>query len=228
MASTGDASAWAQAAAALRRRIRQTVPRQPLLETLRKRRLVGRARRTAAIPPSSTDLTRHEFLGGACLVVGGASPDIKRGMSLGFTISVGLIVLTMLGADPLRAATTPPVIRQQATDDEGDRQASVGEDILVTGRRVAGSAIGDAEPVAILDAAALRSLGATDLRMVLDRLKPLTEAAGGGSPVILLNGRRVSSFGELRSLPPPRRSTEPRCCPSRRRRASASPQRYGC
>ena len=113
------------------------------------------------------------------------------------------IALAALGSGPF-AASAEPMAAQDRTDDisEGKEQSGEHDDIVVTGRRVAGSAIGDAAPVAILDAAALRSLGATDLQTVLDRLKPLTESAGGGSPVILLNGRRVSSFGELRSLPP--------------------------
>ncbi len=113
------------------------------------------------------------------------------------------MALAAFGSAPF-AASAEPMAVQDRTDgiSEGKEQAQAGEDIIVTGRRIAGSAISDAAPVAILDSDALRSLGATDLQTVLDRLKPLTEAAGGGSPVILLNGRRVSSFGELRSLPP--------------------------
>jgi len=91
---------------------------------------------------------------------------------------------------------------QSGSDQEEPDTRSRDDDIVVNGRRISGSIITDTLPVAVLAGDALRSLGATDLRTILDRLKPLTEAAGGGEPVILLNGRRVSSIGELQGLPP--------------------------
>lgn len=57
----------------------------------------------------------------------------------------------------------------QGEDDKPPRDT----DIVVTGRRVLGSIITDTLPVAILGGDALRSLGATDLRTVLDRLKQI-------------------------------------------------------
>ncbi|MDP1027123.1 TonB-dependent receptor [Sphingomonas sp. KR1UV-12] len=74
--------------------------------------------------------------------------------------------------------------------------------IVVTGERVQGSAIGDAAPVAVLNGDALRSLGATSMKELLDRLKPLGRSAVGGEPVLLLNGRRISGWEDLRSIPP--------------------------
>ena len=98
-------------------------------------------------------------------------------------------------------AQTPSAAQSDDRREEGS-QRPAGGDIIVTGRRVAGSAIRDTAPVAVLDAEAIRSLGATDLQTVLNRLKALTDSASGGDPVILLNGRRISGFSELRSLPP--------------------------
>ncbi|MGU3392054.1 TonB-dependent receptor [Sphingomonas sp. M1A8_2b] len=74
-------------------------------------------------------------------------------------------------------------------------------DIVVTGQRIAGTAIGATDPTATLDQAAIQSLGAADLKTLLERLKPLTTSASGGDPVYLLNGRRMSSMNELYSLP---------------------------
>ncbi len=76
------------------------------------------------------------------------------------------------------------------------------DDIVVTGDRIPGSAIGITEPVAVLDSAAMKALGVTNLSNMLRLLKPLTTSAGGGDPVFLLNGRRISGYGEIQSLPP--------------------------
>jgi iron complex outermembrane receptor protein len=76
-----------------------------------------------------------------------------------------------------------------------------GDDIVITGQRSPGSAVGAIDPTATLDQAGIQSLGATDLKTLLERLKPLTTSASGGDPVYLLNGRRMSSMNELYSLP---------------------------
>ncbi len=53
----------------------------------------------------------------------------------------------------------------------------------------------------MLDAQALEALGATNLADLLKKVKALTSSSGGGEPVMLLNGRRVSGFSEFQSLP---------------------------
>ncbi|WP_267396741.1 MULTISPECIES: TonB-dependent receptor [unclassified Sphingomonas] len=87
------------------------------------------------------------------------------------------------------------------TDTAGEQLAGDG-DIVVVGRRVPGSAIGDVEPIAVLDQDAIRSIGATSLKALIERLKPLTTSTDGSEPVYLLNGRRVSGLSELDNLPP--------------------------
>jgi hypothetical protein len=84
---------------------------------------------------------------------------------------------------------------------QGD-SASSDRDILVVGQHVAGSAIGDAQPIGVLDEQAIHSLGAMTFKQVIDRLKPLTTSASGADAIYLLNGRRISGFEELESLPP--------------------------
>lgn len=88
-----------------------------------------------------------------------------------------------------------PAAAQEETDARDD-------EIVVTGKRPPGSAIGDIAPVAVLDAAALRALGATSMQQLAELLKPLTSSASGGEPVFLLNGRRISSQREIWTLPP--------------------------
>ncbi len=77
----------------------------------------------------------------------------------------------------------------------GDRE------VVVTGERIRGSAIGTVPPVATLDADALHALGVSTVKEMLQRLKGLTASGGGGEPVPLLNGRRISGWQELYDIP---------------------------
>lgn len=75
-------------------------------------------------------------------------------------------------------------------------------DIVVVGEKLRGSAIGDSAPVAVLDAQAIKALGASRIDDLLRLLKPLTTSNSGADPVFLLNGRRISGYEELQTLPP--------------------------
>ncbi len=100
---------------------------------------------------------------------------------------------TLVGAAVL--AMPVPATAQEDAEPRDD-------DIIVTGKRPPGSAIGDVAPVAVLDAAALRALGATSMAQLAKLLEPLTSSASGGAPVFLLNGRRIASEREIWTLPP--------------------------
>ena len=76
------------------------------------------------------------------------------------------------------------------------------EEIIVTGDRF-GPAAGDAAPEYRLTPEDLQAYAAATLGELLDALKPLTRSArGSGPPITLVNGRRISSFAEIRELPP--------------------------
>jgi hypothetical protein len=106
---------------------------------------------------------------------------------------IACLSMAAVQAAPVGTGATRP---QEPSPPAGDA------DILVMGKRVAGSAIGDIQPVATLDQDALRALGAVSMKELVERLKPLTTSASGGEPVPLLNGRRISGFQELYTLPP--------------------------
>ena len=76
------------------------------------------------------------------------------------------------------------------------------EDIVVVGEKLRGSAIADGAPVAVLDAQAIKALGASKIDDLLRLLKPLTTSNSGADPVFLLNGRRISGYEEVQTLPP--------------------------
>jgi hypothetical protein len=81
---------------------------------------------------------------------------------------------------------------------------SLGE-IVVTAERIRGSVDTDVPPVEQLDEADIAALGASSLTDLVAAVAPQANSGrgrGGGQPIVLLNGQRVSGFRELRDLPP--------------------------
>ncbi|HZF95639.1 MAG TPA: TonB-dependent receptor plug domain-containing protein, partial [Allosphingosinicella sp.] len=81
-----------------------------------------------------------------------------------------------------------------------------GESIVVTGQRLRGAVDSDVPPEIQLDRRDIRATGAGSIAELLEAISPQTRSGrgrgGGGGPVVLLNGRRISGFGEIRDLPP--------------------------
>ena len=83
--------------------------------------------------------------------------------------------------------------------------AADGDTIIVTAQRLRGRVVGDIPPQVTLDSTAIQSLGASTLSEIISLLSAQTRSGqgrGGEAPVVLLNGRRISSFAEVRDLPP--------------------------
>lgn len=79
------------------------------------------------------------------------------------------------------------------------------EEILVLGSRARGAVEGNLAPVIQLDAGDIRATGAGSLADLLQELAPQIRSGGGRggeAPVVLINGKRVSGFAELRNIPP--------------------------
>jgi hypothetical protein len=78
------------------------------------------------------------------------------------------------------------------------------EDIVVRGKPPRGSAIGDIQPETILKSRDVKATGATSFDELLDAIAPdigVARGAGAARPLVLLNGRRVSNYRELRDIP---------------------------
>ena len=102
---------------------------------------------------------------------------------------------------PAAAADAPP----DPDDPDADLDEDEGETIVVTGQRQRGAVLGDIPPEVQLDRREIRALGAGSLTELLDAIAPQTRSGRGrdqGRPVILLNGRRISGFSEIRNIPP--------------------------
>ena len=94
---------------------------------------------------------------------------------------------------------------QPEAQDEDDLVFEEDSEIVVTGQRPRGSVLGDIPAEVTLSPAEIRSYGASSVNELLEALAPQTASGrgrGGGRPVVLVNGRRISSFSEVRDIPP--------------------------
>ena len=115
-----------------------------------------------------------------------------------------LLAATALAATPALAVDDQPVdtVSVQSDSDFGDDYE---DEIVVTAPRLAGQLDTDFAAEVELDEADIASYGASSIAELLDALEPQTRSGrgrGGGRPVILVNGRRISGFGAVRNIPP--------------------------
>lgn len=108
--------------------------------------------------------------------------------------------------DPQTAVpvTPNPTANADPTDEDEDKESVDDPNaIVVIGRSAAGSVVTDVPPDQVLDSETIQGYGASSIDELLDATASLTQSGrGSGRPVVLLNGRRVSSFREIRRLPP--------------------------
>lgn len=119
-----------------------------------------------------------------------------------------------LAATP--AFASEPAAEQPATSaaiDQAAQRASDGEtsalddgDIVVVATRIGGQIDAPQAPIATFDEAEIQALGASSITELLARVSPQTSSGrgrgGGGQPVILVNGQRITNFREMRNYPP--------------------------
>ena len=110
-------------------------------------------------------------------------------------------------------ATASPAAAQEApapaptpAEPALDEAASITEDrIVVTGQRMRGEVDTPHPPVAELNEADIAAYGAGSIAELMEALGSLTgggSGRGSGSPIFLVNGRRISNFLEIASFPP--------------------------
>ena len=117
----------------------------------------------------------------------------------------------------LRYSTVPfallavPAIAQEVpapalqTEAEASEVDEAGTEILVVAERVKGQVDAPQAPIATFDETEIGALGASSLTDVLSRISPQTGSGrgrGGGMPVVLVNGQRITNFREMRNFPP--------------------------
>ncbi|MGE4322232.1 MAG: TonB-dependent receptor [Sphingobium sp.] len=102
-----------------------------------------------------------------------------------------LLCSLMLGVAP------GALMAQEREEQAASLPDEEGDDIIVTGQRQRGAVIGDVAPEQQLSGADVRALGVTSIAELISELSPQTS----GSPIILLNGKRISSFSEISDIP---------------------------
>lgn len=108
----------------------------------------------------------------------------------------------------LSLTASPVFAAADAQPDFGDVSDIVDEDdsdIVVIATRIRGQVDTDQPPIMTLDEADVASYGASSIGELIEAVSPQTSSGrgrGGGRPVILLNGQRISSFRVMRNLPP--------------------------
>ncbi|MCQ8186614.1 TonB-dependent receptor plug domain-containing protein [Parvularcula maris] len=107
------------------------------------------------------------------------------------------------------AAAQPLQVSQDANEDDlaEPRQQTDGDVIIVQGQRRRGVTLGTVEPELTLGEDEIEAYGASSLAELLEALAPETSSnrgrrGGGGRPLVLLNGRRISGFREIGRYPP--------------------------
>ncbi len=95
-----------------------------------------------------------------------------------------------------------------ATDDAVPTQSdprAKSSDIVVTADRIVGQVDAAQAPIATLNEDDIAALGAGSVGELLTRIAPQTGSGrgrGGGFPVVLVNGQRITNFREMRNFPP--------------------------
>ncbi|PNU04979.1 TonB-dependent receptor domain-containing protein [Novosphingobium guangzhouense] len=122
--------------------------------------------------------------------------------------SLPLISLVACLAMPVPAwaadAPTAPVIKDDDTDPDNPMEVH-GDEILVTAPRIIGSIDVPQKPIEVFDENDIASYGVSSIEELLEAISPQTGSGrgrGDGRPVMLLNGQRISSFREMRGIPP--------------------------
>lgn len=134
-----------------------------------------------------------------------------------FGISTTVLAWTLAGATMAQAQEAPaptpapaPVAADPAPSGAGQRPvaattAAPEEDdeaeVTIVGQRPYGSTVGNIRPEQELSQADIRSYGVSSVAELITELAPQTNAAAG-PPVVLLNGKRISGFAEIRDVPP--------------------------
>jgi hypothetical protein len=86
-----------------------------------------------------------------------------------------------------------------------DEPVDAPDTIVVNGVRDRGKVLGDIPAEVTLNAEDIRAIGASSIAELLQELSPQTRSGrgrGGGMPIVLIGGKRVSGFAEIRNIPP--------------------------
>ncbi|TCM21825.1 outer membrane receptor protein involved in Fe transport [Novosphingobium sp. PhB165] len=112
-------------------------------------------------------------------------------------------------AQPADASVAVPAVPTSlAATDESTPAPTVksnGHEIVVTAARIAGQLEVPSQPIQTYDEDDIAAYGVNSIADLIDAISPQTGSGrgrGDGRPVILVNGQRITSFREMRDIPP--------------------------
>lgn len=121
-------------------------------------------------------------------------------------MAAGAAALAFLSNPTWAQAPAAPAADPAETEDpELDLEYEVDELVIEAAAQPRGAVIGDIPPEITLGPREIRALGVSSVTELLEALEPQLASGrgrGGGRPITLVNGGRVSSFSEIRDLPP--------------------------
>jgi hypothetical protein len=120
-------------------------------------------------------------------------------------LPIGIAALSLLAVTATIGSASAAQPAPEPVPSEDIVDETVEEEIVVVGGRPRGAVISDVPPENQLGPRDIRATGATSIGELLQSIAPQTSSARGregGAPVVLLNGRRISGFREVRDLPP--------------------------
>jgi hypothetical protein len=126
-------------------------------------------------------------------------------------MTLSLLILGLAAAldatpDPAPTSTPAPASQDSRTrGGDADLESTEVDAIEVIAGKPRGSVEGDIKPELTLNPAQIRAYGAGSLSELLAFLEPQLRSSQGrdsGQPVMLVNGRRISGFQEIRDIPP--------------------------
>ena len=97
-----------------------------------------------------------------------------------------------------------PVPAPTPSEANGAQTSATPGEVVVTGQRPRGSVVGNIPPQRTLTPLDLRAYGTNDIGELLQAIAPQVSSIQGrdaNGPVVLLNGKRVSSFAEIEKIP---------------------------
>ena len=123
---------------------------------------------------------------------------MRRSVSLSLLAGASFTVsISGAHAQPVQASASNSVKAPAPAENDED-------EVVVTGKAPRGSVVGDIPPENVLRSRDVKATGATSFDELLEAIAPeigVARASGAARPLILLNGRRVSSYRELRDIP---------------------------
>ncbi|WP_174301848.1 TonB-dependent receptor, partial [Caulobacter sp. S45] len=138
--------------------------------------------------------------------IAGRRGALARGTSGRLDAVLAAVLLAAAVLQPASAQTGQPAA--PATAPDADEPATTASTVTVTARRKPppqpGAVVGDIKPELQLSPSDIRSFGVSTVTELLQELSPETRSdrgRGGETPVVLLNGRRISSFSEIQNIP---------------------------